>query len=182
MKGGLSLKDIFALLRKIELYAAGLLFLSATTVMFVSVFFRMARVPIPWSLDVVLFLAAWSILLAADCALHRNRLVRVDTFVNFLPLKGQQLMVLLCHLIILTFLIVAIYQGALGTWAQRFRTFQGLPTFSYSWVALSAPVAFSFMALTMIGKIKEQIKETFFKPSIPQNENGEAEALKGGGE
>ena len=176
------MKEKIALLRKIELYLAGVLFLSATTIMFASAFFRMARVPLAWSLDMTLFLAAWSILLAADCALYRDKLVRVDTLVSFLPQKGQTSVQLLCYLIILAFLVVGVYQGSILTWTTRFRTFQGMPNFSYSWITLAVPVAFTLMSLTVIGKIKDKLIELFGKPTIPDNEQNGTGSLKGGGE
>ena len=152
------MKDIIALLRKIELYTAGLLFMSATFIMFISVFFRLARRPLFWSLDIVLFLAAWSIFLAADCALQRDKLVRVDIFVGLLPEKGQKLMQLLCYAIILVFLIICVWYGSQLTWTTRRRAFQGIPGFSFSWVTLAAPVGFALMSCTVTGKIKELIK------------------------
>ena len=171
------MKDILALLRKIELYTAGFLFVSATTIMFVSAFLRMARIPLAWSLDMSLFLAAWSIFLAADCALYRNRLVSVDTFVAFLPKIGQKIMQFLCYMIILVFLVVCVYNGIRLTWLTRARTFQGMPNFSYSWVTLAVPVCFSFMTLTMLGKLKDM----FFPSAARREELAAAEKAKEGG-
>ena len=158
------MKNVFSVLRKIEIYTAAACFLGCTFIMFISAFFRLARHPLNWSLDIAMFLAAWSVFLAADCALERGRLVNVDIFVNLFPKKVQKVCQILSYVIILVFLGACVWYGSHLTYTTRMRAFQGIPGFSYSWVTVSVPVCFTFMIFTVIGKIKKIIS-----PSEPEN-------------
>ena len=59
--------------------------------------------------------------------------------------------------IILIFLMSLIGFGVWLSYTTRFRTFQGIPGFSYTWVTLSVPVGGALMVITTVLKIREKL-------------------------
>ena len=57
-------------------------------------------------------------------------------------------------IIIVIFLVGMIGYGLPLSYTTRFRAFQGIPGFSYSWVTLSVPIGCALMLITAILKIK----------------------------
>jgi TRAP-type C4-dicarboxylate transport system permease small subunit len=80
--------------------------------------------------------------------------MRVDFFVNKLPEHLRTKVELLNLIIILAFLMALIGFGCWLSYTTRFRTFQGIPGFSYTWVTLSVPVGGLLMSITTVLNIK----------------------------
>lgn len=130
-------------------FIVGLVFVAAST--------RYMGYPINWSVDMAVCLFAWCTFLSADVAWRNNKLMSVDFLVRKLSFRNQK------AIEIVNLVIIAIFLGALigfGLWLSyttRFRTFQGIPGFSYTWVTLSVPVGSALMLITTINKIRERL-------------------------
>ena len=74
--------------------------------------------------------------------------------------------------IILIFLAALIGFGVWLSYTTRFRAFQGIPGFSYTWVTLSVPVAGALMVITTILKIRDKLTREVSK-SIQDRYNGD---------
>ena len=131
-------------------FLVGLVFIAAVT--------RYIGYPINWSVDMAQCLFAWCTFLAADIAMRKNKLMSLDFFVNKLSEKNKKIFELINLIIIAVFLASLIGFGVWLSYTTRFRTFQGIPGFSYTWVTLSVPVGGSLMIITSILKIREKLK------------------------
>jgi TRAP-type C4-dicarboxylate transport system permease small subunit len=113
--------------------------------------------PINWSVDMAVCLFAWCTFLGGDVAMRDNKLMNVDFFISKLSQKKRNLIEIINLLIILTFLAAMIGFGLWLSYTTRFRSFQGIPGFSYTWVTLSVPVAGILMVITTVLKIREKL-------------------------
>ena len=80
--------------------------------------------------------------------------MRVDFLVAKLSMRKQNSMEMINLMIISIFLGALIVFGLWLSYTTRFRTFQGIPGFSYTWVTISVPVGSALMLITTINKIK----------------------------
>jgi len=124
---------------------------------FIAAFTRYIGYPINWSVDVAVCLFAWCTFLGADVAMRKNKLMNVDFLIRKLPEKSKNFIEILNLLIILIFLAALIGYGAKLSYTTRFRSFQGIPWFSYTWVTLSVPVGSILMMITTIIKIRDKL-------------------------
>jgi TRAP-type C4-dicarboxylate transport system permease small subunit len=131
------------------IFMVGLVFIAAST--------RYVGYPINWSVDMAVCLFAWCTFLGGDVAMRNNKLMNVDFLIRKLPEKSRNLIEILNLFIILIFLAALIGYGIWLSYTTRFRTFQGIPGFSYTWVTLSVPVAGIMMVITTILKIREKL-------------------------
>jgi TRAP-type C4-dicarboxylate transport system permease small subunit len=131
------------------IFMVGLVFIAAST--------RYVGYPINWSVDMAVCLFAWCTFLGGDVAMRNNKLMNVDFLIRKLPEKSRNLIEILNLFIILIFLAALIGYGIWLSYTTRFRTFQGIPGFSYTWVTLSVPVAGILMVITTILKIREKL-------------------------
>lgn len=130
-------------------FMVGLVFIAAAT--------RYVGYPINWSVDMAVCLFAWCTFLGGDVAMRNNKLMNVDFLIRKLPEKNRNLIEILNLFIILIFLAALIGYGVWLSYTTRFRTFQGIPGFSYTWVTLSVPVAGIMMVITTIIRIREKL-------------------------
>jgi TRAP-type C4-dicarboxylate transport system permease small subunit len=131
-------------------FIVGLVFIAAST--------RYLGYPINWSVDMATCLFAWCTFLGGDVAFRNNKLMNVEFLISKLPEKNRKVIELLSLFIILIFLAAMIGYGVWLSYTTRFRAFQGIPGFSYTWVTLSVPVAALLMMVTTILKIREKLK------------------------
>ena len=96
--------------------------------------------PINWAMDVATFLFAWTVFLGADVAMRLDRLFCIEVITRKLSQKAQLYLKLINYIIIVIFLVGMIGYGLWLSYTTRFRTFQGIPGFSYTWVTLSVPM------------------------------------------
>ncbi len=130
-------------------FIVGLVFVAAST--------RYVGYPINWSVDMAVCLFAWCTFLSADVAWRNNKLMRVDFLVGKLSMRNQEAIEIVNLVIIVIFLGALIVFGLWLSYTTRFRTFQGIPGFSYTWVTLSVPVGSALMLITTINKIREKL-------------------------
>ncbi len=129
-------------------FMVGLVFIAAST--------RYVGYPINWSVDMATCLFAWCTFLSADVAMRNHKLMNVDFLIRNLPGKNRFFLEIINLLIILIFLAALIGFGVWLSYTTRFRTFQGIPGFSYTWVTLSVPVGGTLMGITTILQIRNK--------------------------
>lgn len=139
--------------QRAEAAVAGFCLVTSTVLIFFAALARSFSRPINWSLDISLFLFAWAVFLSADVAYRENKLVRLDFFVTALPGAVKTALQLLVYLVILAFLVALIYVGFVLTYRTRARAFQGIPSFSYSWITLSLPIGSILLARSTLEKM-----------------------------
>jgi TRAP-type C4-dicarboxylate transport system permease small subunit len=155
---------------KIEEYVAAFLLLGATLVIFFAAVFRSFDRPLNWSLDIALFLFAWSVFLSAEVAMRKGNLVNVDFLVQRFPQSVQRILGIVIYLIILVFLATLAGFGLYLSYVTRARAFQGIPTFSYTWITLSVPVGCSLCMINCIRVIRGFLKN--FPADLPSTDTG----------
>ena len=143
---------------KIEEYVAAFLLLGATLVIFFAAVFRSFDRPLNWSLDIALFLFAWSVFLSAEVAMRKGNLVNVDFLVQRFPQSVKRVLGIIIYLIIFTFLATLTVFGLYLSYVTRARAFQGIPTFSYTWITLSVPVGCSLCMINCVRTIRGFLK------------------------
>ena len=142
-----------------ELLFVKVAFVSLVLLVFMAAFTRYIGYPINWSVDMAQCLFAWCTFLAADIAMRDDKLMSVDFFVKRLPEQFRNKVELLNLIIIFAFLIALIGYGSYLSYTTRFRTFQGIPGFSYTWVTLSVPLGGLLMSITTAFKIRVVLDE-----------------------
>lgn len=148
-----------------ELFVVKVMFVLLVLLVFIAAATRYIGYPINWSVDMAQCLFAWCTFLAADIALRNKKLMKVDFFVVKIPKSWQNYVELLNLAIILVFLLALIGYGIHLSYTTRFRTFQGIPGFSYTWVTLSVPVGSFLMSITTILNIRSLLN--------PKNESNQ---------
>ena len=141
-----------------EYFVAGFLFVIIVCIIFASGFGRSIGYPLGWAMDTSTFLFAWAVFFSADVTMRKDRHVNVEILVNKFPKKIQNYLTLLNYIIIVVFLSFLIIYGIKLCFITRFRAFQGIPGFSYTWVTLSIPVGCASLLLTILLKIEHLIK------------------------
>jgi len=135
---------------EIAKYSLGILSL----LVFVAAVARTLHYPLNWAMDAATFLFAWTVFLGADAAMRLDRLFCIEVLTSKLSQKAQLYFKMVNYIIIAIFLVGMIGYGIPLSYTTRFRTFQGIPGFSYSWVTLSVPIGCALMLITAILKIK----------------------------
>ncbi|MBM4349102.1 MAG: TRAP transporter small permease [Deltaproteobacteria bacterium] len=137
------------LIKVFLVFIVGLVFVAAVT--------RYVGYPINWSVDMAVCLFAWCTFLGGDVAMRNNKLMNVEFLIKKLPEKYRNSIELINFFIILIFLLAFIGYGIMLSYTTRFRQFQGIPGFSYTWVTISVPIAGTLMVITTINKIRERL-------------------------
>jgi TRAP-type C4-dicarboxylate transport system permease small subunit len=135
---------------EIAKYSLGILSL----LVFVAAVARSLHYPMNWAMDAATFLFAWTVFLGADAAMRLDRLFCIEVLTSKLSPKAQLYLKMINYIIIAIFLVGMIGYGLPLSYTTRFRAFQGIPGFSYSWVTLSVPIGCALMLITAILKIK----------------------------
>ena len=135
---------------QIAKYALGVLSL----LVFVAAVARSLHYPLNWAMDAATFLFAWTVFLGADAAMRLDRLFCIEVVTSKLSREAQLYLKIINYMIIAIFLVGMIGYGLPLSYTTRFRAFQGIPGFSYSWVTLSVPIGCALMLITAILKIK----------------------------
>jgi TRAP-type C4-dicarboxylate transport system permease small subunit len=153
------MKKVYEVICKGETFVIKIFMVFIVALVFIAASTRYLGYPINWSVDMATCLFAWCTFLGGDVALRNNKLMNVEFLVNKLPEKNRNLVEIITLVIILIFLAAMIGYGVWLSYTTRFRTFQGIPGFSYTWVTLSVPVAALLMMITTILKIREKLKK-----------------------
>jgi len=159
------MKKFYAYLCKCETLFIKVMFVFLVGLVFFAAFTRYIGYPINWSVDMAQCLFAWCTFLAADVAMRNDKLMKVDFLIAKLPSKHRNFIEIVNLLTISVFLIALIGFGSWLSYTTRFRTFQGIPGFSYTWVTLSVPVGGGLMLITTLLALREKF--------IKKNERGQ---------
>ena len=165
LKGGWALlpvrgmKKIYEYICKCETFIIKVFLIFIVVLVFIAASTRYMGFPINWSVDMAMCLFAWCTFLGGDVAFRNNKLMNVEFLVGKLPGKNKNVIELINLFIILIFLMALIGYGAKLSYTTRFRAFQGIPWFSYTWVTISVPVAGILMMITTILKIRDKLQK-----------------------
>lgn len=153
-------KKAYEFIGQAENVLASFFFIVMVCIIFAAGFGRTMGYPIGWAMDTSTFLFAWAVFFSADIAMRKNRHVHVsvEILVNRLPKKIQSYIALLNYVIIVIFLAFLIVYGIKLCFITRFRAYQGIPGFSYTWVTLSIPVGCTSLLITILLKIWNLVK------------------------
>ncbi len=153
------IKRLYDSICRVEESVAGFLLVVILTLIFGAAVARGLGHPLAWGMDMATFLFGWAVFLAADAAMREDRHVNVDVFVRLLPKKARFYIGVVNHAIIVAFLGFLIVYGIKMSYLTRFRTFQGIPGFSYTWVTLAVPVGSLLLLITTVLKIGRMIAD-----------------------
>ncbi len=148
------MKKLYEYICKGETFLIKVFLIFIVVLVFVAAVTRYVGYPINWSVDMAVCLFAWCTFLGGDVALRNNKLMNVEFLIRKLPPKYRISVELINLFIILIFLLALIGYGIKISYTTRFRQFQGIPGFSYSWVTISVPIAGTLMVITTINKIR----------------------------
>ncbi len=82
----------------------------------------------------------------------------VENLVRLLPPKVRQQVSLLVWALVAAFLLLLALYSAQAAYQTRFRSFQGIPGFSYTWVTLSVTLGSLLMGLTALSKLRSLLR------------------------
>ncbi|NLW56640.1 MAG: TRAP transporter small permease [Firmicutes bacterium] len=156
------LKKVYEAVCRVEEALAGFLLVVILVLVFAAAVGRTFGHPISWAMDMSVFLFAWTVFFSADVAMRKDKHVNVDFLVSKLPEKVQYYLKVVNYLIIDAFIAFLIVYGIPLSYFTRFRTFQGIPGFSYMWATLSLPVGGGLLLISSIIKTRQIIRD---KPS-----------------
>jgi TRAP-type C4-dicarboxylate transport system permease small subunit len=148
------MKKLYILVGKAETVISATCFALSCLMIFFAAIARSLKQPINWSQDLSLFLFSWSVFLSADVAMRADKLVNVDLLVKLLPPRARRWIAVFNHVAILAFLAALVLYGVKMSLFSWRRSFQGIPGFSYGWVALSIPFGCFLLGATVVLKIK----------------------------
>jgi len=151
------MKKLYDSVCKIETFLIKVFIVFLVSLVFIAAATRYMGYPINWSVDIAVCLFAWCTFLGADVAMRNNKLMNVEFFINRFSAKNKKYFELVNQLIILIFLLALIGYGFKISYTTRFRTFQGIPWFSYTWVTISVPIGSILMSITTFLKIREKL-------------------------
>lgn len=150
-----ALKKIYNGICFAEELVAGVFIVLIMILIFASGTARSLGHPLSWGMDAATFLFAWVAFFCADVALRKDKHIRVEALVKCFPARIQKSMEMLNYLAIIIFLGFLIHYGVILAYSSRFRTFQGIPGFSYMWVTLSVPIGSLLILVTIVLKGKK---------------------------
>lgn len=152
------MRALYARLLTLEAILAAALLLLMVVLIFSGGIARLMRYPLNWTIDLATCSFAWAAFLSADIAWRRDALMSIDLASSRLPPGVQRGLFYINHALICGFLIYLIYAGLELAWVSRARSFQGIPSISYSWVTMSLPVGGLLLLLTTFGKIRDALR------------------------
>lgn len=141
-------------LERIEEFLAKAFLLASTLIVFTGGVGRFLGHPLDWSMDLATFCFAWAVFLGADLALKEGRHVAVETLVRLFPPALQRSVTLAMWGLVALFLLLLAFYSIQAAYQVRFRSFQGIPGFSYTWVTLSVATGSLLMLTTALGKLR----------------------------
>ncbi len=152
--GAEAMKKIYEYICRVEVLLVKIFLVFLVSLVFIAAVTRYMGYPINWSVDMAVCLFAWCTFLGGDVAMRNNKLMNVEFLIEKLPERYRKIIELLNLFIILIFLLAFIAYGIKLSYTTRFRQFQGIPGFSYTWVTISVPIAGALMVITTINKIR----------------------------
>jgi len=158
------MKKLYEYICKGETFLIKVFLVFFVALIFIAAATRYIGYPINWSVDIAVCLFAWCTFLGGDVAMRNNKLMNVEFFISKLSWKNKNYIEILSFFIILIFLVALIGYGVKLSYTTRFRAFQGIPWFSYTWVTISVPIGSMLMVITTIRKIRDKLTEGARQP------------------
>lgn len=152
------MRAVHDLVGKIEAVVAAVLLIAMVILIFTGGIARLLAHPLNWTIDFATCFFAWACFLCADIAWRRGSLMSINILTARLPQAAQNALLKLNYIIISAFLIYVIYAGTWLSWVSRARSFQGIPSISYSWVTMSLPVGAVLLLVTTMLKIHDSYR------------------------
>lgn len=152
------IREFHKRLGMVEIVVAAVFLLVMVGLIFFAGLARLAAMPQNWTIDFATCLFAWACFLCADIAWRRDGLMSIDLVTERLPVRVQRVLRHVNHALICCFLGYIIYAGVWVSWISRARSFQGIPSISYSWISMSLPVGAMFLLFTTFIKIADDLK------------------------
>jgi TRAP-type transport system small permease protein len=153
------MKKIYEYICKCEVFVTKVFLVFLVGLVFIAAATRYMGYPINWSVDVAVCLFAWCTFLGGNVAMRNNKLMNIEFMIRKLPAKRKQIVEMINLIIIFIFLVALVVYGLKLSYTTRFRSFQGIPWFSYTWVTLSVPIGSMLMLTTTIIKFSNRLKE-----------------------
>ena len=151
------MKKLYEYICKGEIFLTKVFLVCFVALVFIAAATRYVGYPINWSVDMAVCFFAWGTFLGADIAMRSNKLMNVDFFISKLSAKNKNLIEIINLFVILIFLLALIGYGVKLSYTTRFRAFQGIPWFSYTWVTISVPIGSMLMAITTILNVRGKL-------------------------
>jgi TRAP-type C4-dicarboxylate transport system permease small subunit len=152
------MKTLYDRICAAEAWVASALLLAMVGLIFLGGVMRTLGEPINWSSDAATCLFAWACFLCADIAWRRDALMSINLLTARLPRTWRKACAYASYAIIVAFLVYALVGGLYLSWISRERSFQGIPSVSYSWVTLSMPFGAVLLLITAFLKIREEMR------------------------
>jgi TRAP-type C4-dicarboxylate transport system permease small subunit len=152
------MRAVYALALKLEAILAGTFLLLMVVLIFLGGVARMAGHPLNWTIDLATCSFAWGCFLCADIAWRRDALMSITLLPGRMPHRAARVLFYANHLIISAFLIYVVYAGIWLSWVSRARSFQGIPSVSYSWVTASIAVGGLLLLMTTVLKLVHALR------------------------
>jgi TRAP-type transport system small permease protein len=152
------MKRIYEVICAAEGLIAGTFLVLMVVLIFLGGVMRMLGQPINWSADAATALFAWACFLCADIAWRRNSLMSIEVVTSRLPTRAALALRMANYALISAFLVYLISTGLYLSWISRIRSFQGLPSVSYSWVTMSLPVGAALLLITTMLKVRAELR------------------------
>jgi TRAP-type C4-dicarboxylate transport system permease small subunit len=141
-----------------EVFIAAVFLVVMVILIFLGGVMRMLGAPINWSTDIATALFAWACFFCADIAWRRNSMMAIEVMTSRLPVRVQTALRLFNYALIVAFLIYLAVMGVYLSWISRIRSFQGIPSISYSWVTMSLPVGAVLLLITTGIKVRKELR------------------------
>jgi TRAP-type C4-dicarboxylate transport system permease small subunit len=145
-------------LRQLGVLFAGTFLVLMVALIFLGGVARSMHYPLNWTVDAATAFFAWACFLCGDIAWRNDSLMSFTVLTDRLPERARKFCTYACYAIIVVFLIYLIVAGIWLSWISRARSFQGIPSISYSWVTMSLPVGGTLLLITAISKIRGEIR------------------------
>jgi TRAP-type transport system small permease protein len=149
------MKKAYSALCAVEAVLAGLFLLLMVILIFAGGVARLAHHPLNWTIDVATCLFAWACFFAADIAWRNGNLMSVEILTERLPPAAQRFLISVNYVLIALFLLFLIVSGVWLAYVSSARSFQGIPSVSYSWITASLPAGATMLLLTTLVKMAQ---------------------------
>jgi TRAP-type transport system small permease protein len=152
------MSGLYSFLLRLEAVLAAVFLVLMVALIFLGGVARLMHMPLNWTIDFATCFFAWACFLCADIAWRADAMMSVDLLTSRLPPKLRQYIVYLNYLLISGFLVYLIYAGLILAYVSRARSFQGIPSISYSWVTMSLPVGAALLLVTTLLKLRDAVR------------------------
>lgn len=169
-----SLKTAVGAVNKVCNFLLGIVMVAMFLVLLMQIISRfIAFTPLPWSQDLIVFLLVCSVFLGACTATANNKQIRLEFFVDLLPKKLTQIILVLADIISIAFLVVVTSQ-AFTLAGENMHVIVGSSPIGYGWYYFVVGVGAIGMILNFFVLIVDRIANML--PSRDNNGKEEATA------